>query len=44
MSTELTLSDVVYVDAPQSKPVIKYEISMKSEVENRLKNIMLYLM
>lgn len=37
-------SDVVYVGTAQSKPIIKYKISMKSGVENRLKNIMLYLM
>lgn len=44
MSRVNTKSGVLYVDTTQSKPVIKYKISMKSEVENRLKNIILYLM
>lgn len=45
MPTELKLRVVFFVlDAILLKSVIKYKISMNSEVENRLKNIMLYLM
>lgn len=45
MLTELTLRMMFsMLDTVLLKPVIKYKISMKSEVRNRLKNIMQYLM